>query len=93
MRAPNSQLTANMRPGAGTKPTLLGESKTAWVPKNCIKHNFGSPIGREKTERAERQAWKTICRYFACDRTTAWRRWQKALQRVADALNGDPGTG
>ncbi|HCX33817.1 MAG TPA: RNA polymerase subunit sigma, partial [Rhodocyclaceae bacterium] len=25
---------------------------------------------------------------FACDRTTAWRRWQKALQTVADQLNG-----
>jgi len=24
---------------------------------------------------------------------TAWRRWQKALQRVADVLNGDPGAG
>ena len=24
---------------------------------------------------------------FACDRTTAWRRWQKALQTVADHLN------
>lgn len=43
--------------------------------------------------RAERHAWKTICRYFACDRTTAWRRWQKALKRVADALNGTPSAG
>lgn len=38
--------------------------------------------------RAERHDWKTISRRFGCDRTTAWRRWQKALQRVAVELNG-----
>lgn len=38
--------------------------------------------------RAERQSWKAITRRFACDRTTAWRRWQKALVRVAERLNG-----
>ncbi len=37
--------------------------------------------------RAEEWAWKDIARRFACDRTTAWRRWQKALQTVAGRLN------
>jgi hypothetical protein len=38
--------------------------------------------------RAEERGWREICRRFGCDRTTAWRRWQTALQRVADSLNG-----
>jgi hypothetical protein len=37
--------------------------------------------------RAEERGWREICRRFGCDRTTAWRRWQKALQIVADRLN------
>jgi flavin-binding protein dodecin len=38
--------------------------------------------------RAKHYEWKLICRRLGRDRTTAWRRWQKALQRVADHLNG-----
>ena len=37
--------------------------------------------------RAKQREWKDICRRFGCDRTTAWRRWQKALKVVADRLN------
>ena len=37
--------------------------------------------------RAKHYEWKFICRRFGCDRTTAWRRWQKALQTVVDHLN------
>ena len=37
--------------------------------------------------RAKHREWKDICRRFGCDRTTAWRRWQRALQVVADRLN------
>lgn len=40
--------------------------------------------------RAEERGWREICRRFGCDRTTAWRRWQKALGLVADRLNGAP---
>lgn len=40
--------------------------------------------------RAKRYGWRDITIRFACDRTTAWRRWQKALQTVADQLNGEP---
>ncbi|MFZ5615532.1 MAG: DUF6362 family protein [Pseudomonadota bacterium] len=40
--------------------------------------------------RAEEREWREICRRFGCDRTTAWRRWQKALSVVADRLNGAP---
>jgi len=42
--------------------------------------------------RAEEREWREICRRFGCDRTTAWRRWQKALGLVANRLNG-PHTG
>ena len=42
--------------------------------------------------RAEGYRWRDICRRFGCDRTTAWRRWQKALRLVADHLNGRSGT-
>jgi len=37
--------------------------------------------------RAKQYGWKEISRRLACNRTTAWRRWQVALQRVADQLN------
>jgi hypothetical protein len=39
--------------------------------------------------RAERHRWREICARFGCDRTTAWRRWQRALSIVTDALNGN----
>ena len=38
--------------------------------------------------RAKRYGWRDITIRFACDRTTAWRHWQRALQTVADQLNG-----
>lgn len=37
--------------------------------------------------RAKQYGWKDISRRFACNRATAWRRWQKALQHVANRLN------
>ena len=37
--------------------------------------------------RATQREWKDICRRFGCDRTTAWRRWQKALETVTANLN------
>ena len=37
--------------------------------------------------RARRYGWRDITIRFACDRTTAWRRWQSALRTVADQLN------
>lgn len=40
--------------------------------------------------RAKQYEWKDICRRFGCDRTTAWRRWHRALQMVVDRLNGVP---
>ena len=38
--------------------------------------------------RAKQYEWKAISRRFSCNRVTAWRRWQKALQVIADQLNG-----
>ncbi|MDP2430515.1 MAG: DUF6362 family protein [Pseudomonadota bacterium] len=37
--------------------------------------------------RAKEYEWKDVCRRFGCDRTTAWRRWQRALGVVAGHLN------
>jgi len=37
--------------------------------------------------RAKHYEWKFICRRFGCQRTTAWRRWQRALQIVVERLN------
>lgn len=37
--------------------------------------------------RAKQYEWKDICRRFGCERTTAWRRWQRALGIVASQLN------
>ncbi len=39
--------------------------------------------------RAKRYGWRDITIRFACDRTTAWRRWQRALEIVAEKLNGE----
>ena len=38
--------------------------------------------------RAKRYGWRDITIRFACNRTTAWRRWQRALEIVAAQLNG-----
>ncbi|CAJ0781059.1 hypothetical protein LMG18090_01271 [Ralstonia mannitolilytica] len=37
--------------------------------------------------RAKGYGWREITLRFACDRTTAWRRWQRALEIVAAKLN------
>ena len=37
--------------------------------------------------RAKRYGWRDITIRFACNRTTAWRRWQRALETVAANLN------
>ena len=37
--------------------------------------------------RAKRYDWVEIGKRFACDRTTAWRRWKRDMQVVADLLN------
>ena len=37
--------------------------------------------------RAKQCEWQAISRRFACNRVTAWRRWQKALALVAIRLN------
>ena len=39
--------------------------------------------------RAKRYGWRDITIRFACDRTTAWRRWQRALEIVAEQLNSE----
>ncbi len=40
--------------------------------------------------RAEEWGWRDVCRRIGCDRTTAWRRWQRALDIVVAHLNGVP---
>jgi hypothetical protein len=37
--------------------------------------------------RAARVPWKQISVEMGCDRTTAWRRWQLALTKIAARLN------
>ena len=37
----------------------------------------------------KQRGWRDITIRFACDRTTAWRRWQRALEIVATQLNCD----
>ena len=37
--------------------------------------------------RAARVPWKVITVEMGCDRTTAWRRWQLALTKIAARLN------
>ena len=41
--------------------------------------------------RAKRYCWRDISIRFACDRTTAWRRWKDALGEVARRLNPEEG--
>lgn len=40
--------------------------------------------------RAKQYEWHRIGKRFGCDRTTAWRRWQRALRAMVDRLNGGP---
>lgn len=42
--------------------------------------------------RAQHFGWRDIAIRFACDRSTAWRHWQKALEIVVAKLN-DESTG
>ena len=37
--------------------------------------------------RAAKVPWKVISHELGCDRTTAWRRWQLALTKIAARLN------
>lgn len=37
--------------------------------------------------RAQRYPWREVCRRFGWDRTTAWRHWSKAIERVTARLN------
>jgi hypothetical protein len=37
--------------------------------------------------RAARRRWKTICWELGCDRSTAWRKWNIALAKIAARLN------
>jgi hypothetical protein len=39
--------------------------------------------------RAARVPWKQISGEMGCDRTTAWRRWQLALTKIAARLNAE----
>jgi len=41
--------------------------------------------------RAKRYGWRDITIRFACDRTTAWGRWQRALEIVATNLHSEAG--
>lgn len=39
--------------------------------------------------RADRYGWKEVCRRIGCDRSTAWRRWKRALMVVAAQLGAE----
>lgn len=41
--------------------------------------------------RADNYEWNEIGRRFGCCRTTAWRRWQVAIQQVVEQLNTKTG--
>ena len=39
--------------------------------------------------RADRYGWKEVCRRIGCDRSTAWRRWKRALMVVTVQLGAE----
>lgn len=43
-------------------------------------------------KRASHEPWKDICVWMGCDRTTAWRRWNGALEAVAVTSSTRPAT-
>jgi hypothetical protein len=59
--------------------TRLEETLT-WV--NCLDVDARHLVWM----RAEQEPWREICARLGCDRTTAWRRWQKALSVIAASL-------
>ncbi|WP_244427590.1 DUF6362 family protein [Bartonella queenslandensis] len=40
-------------------------------------------------QRAARLPWKEICYSLGCDRSTAWRKWNIALAKIAARLNAE----
>ncbi len=60
--------------------TRLDEILT-WLPWLTIEER------RLVWQRAARMRWKLICAELGCDRSTAWRRWVMALEKVAASLN------
>jgi hypothetical protein len=38
-------------------------------------------------QRAARVRWKAICKELGCHRSTAWRKWSDALDKIATSLN------
>lgn len=38
--------------------------------------------------RAQREPWRDVCAQLGCDRTTAWRRWNRALEAVLTHVVG-----
>lgn len=60
-----------------------------------LEHTFDWVLWIEEGERklvwsrAARVPWKQISGEMGCDRTTAWRRWQIALTKIAARLNAD----
>jgi hypothetical protein len=41
-------------------------------------------------KRASHEPWKDICAWMGCDRTTAWRRWNGALEAVLGVKSSAP---
>ena len=64
-------LTCGHRPHAG------GVHRVQWLDKEQR---------RLVRMRAKRYGWRDITIRFACDRSTAWRRWQAALAAVSKRL-------
>ena len=72
------------------------EPMRVWPPAAAItrlERTFDWVLWIEEPERklvwsrAARVPWKVIAGEMGCDRTTAWRRWQLALTKIAARLN------
>ena len=67
----------------------LGNSRPSVAELRCVRNcEIGGAEERKLVwSRAARVPWKQISGGLGCDRTTAWRRWQFALTKIAARLN------
>ena len=61
--------------------------ETALARGRCGLWDFDLESRKLVWSRAARVPWKQISGELGCDRTTAWRRWQLALTKIAARLN------
>ena len=80
---------------ADDRPVILPPSGAA-IDRMLACFEWVSALDEEQRhllwKRASHEPWKDICAWMGCDRTTAWRRWNGALEAVLAAKSSSRST-